>query len=321
MEQDLRISELPESVSITGAEILPIVKSGTTSYSTITTILNANLPLTSSGIVVGADSIVPATPQGASLGTADKPFKELFLQSGSLSIESDTEGVEPTVISNADGNILISAGGMQLLGSGAFVAKTGSFDYISGSMTQVGDYTQNGNYNMTGNKTITGSLNITGSLYINSNKQFNYGQFYDTTTQSGSANTAYAMKLNTTDGHDGVTVVSGSRITVATGGFYNLQFSAQFQETVNASAEISVWLRKGGVNVPLSNTELTIEKVQGGGKAVAAWNFAIQLNANEYVELVWSSTRATTQLHYHGTQTNPVRPETPSIIATLTQIA
>ena len=47
----------------------------------------------------------------------------------------------------------------------------------------------------------------------------------------------------------------------------------------------------------------------------------IQLNANQYVELVWSSNSADTQLHYHSTQTTPTRPATPSVIITVTQIA
>jgi hypothetical protein len=291
-------------------------------------------------------NLVPKTARGATLGTNERPFREIYVQSGSINIASDVIGDPNTTLSNVGGNILVSAGGMRLVEPGnSFIAETGSFQYISGSLTQVGSYKrfgntilvgnqettgslivsgstiQIGNNTLTGNTQLSGSVSISGSLYMNGNKQFNYGQFCDTTTQSGSANTAYPMKLNTTDVSNGVSVVNGTQITVDNTGIYNLQFSAQFQETVNAAAEISVWLRKGGVNVINSNTELTIEKVAGGGKLVAAWNYMIQLNATEYVELVWSSDKSTTQLHYHTTQTNPTRPVTPSIIATLTQIA
>ena len=56
-----------------------------------------------------------------------------------------------------------------------------------------------------------------------------YGAFQDTTDQSAaSTTTAYAITLNTTDFSNGVSVVSNSRITFATGGIYDIKFSIQF---------------------------------------------------------------------------------------------
>jgi hypothetical protein len=52
--------------------------------------------VTSSGITVSGD-IVPTTPQGATLGTADKPFAELYIQSGSIH-ESDPPSDPPHYI-------------------------------------------------------------------------------------------------------------------------------------------------------------------------------------------------------------------------------
>jgi hypothetical protein len=150
----------------------------------------------------------------------------------------------------------------------------------------------------------------------------NYGQFSDTTIQNGSgtSSTAHAMRFNTIDLASGFSIVSGTRITAANSGTYNLQFSAQLLQPTNNAADISIWLSKNGTNVPNSNTDLTIEKVSGGGKLVAAWNYIVQLNPTEYVELMWSSTRSDTQIHYQGIQSSPSRPATPSIIVTMTQI-
>jgi hypothetical protein len=216
--------------------------------------------------------------------------------------------------------------GRSIISSSAQITALG---FISSSQTlDTASFATTGSNTFNGNQTITGSLtlssgsalNINDGFYVNGNKQFNYGQFSDLTIQSGSDNTAYPMKLNTTDVSMGVSVVSGSFIKVANTGIYNLQFSAQLEQTSNNAAEVSIWLRKDGTNIPNSNTEVTIEKISGGGKMVAAWNYMVQLNANQYVELMWCSTRSDTQLHYHGTQSTPNRPKTPSVIVTMTQI-
>jgi hypothetical protein len=216
--------------------------------------------------------------------------------------------------------------GRSIISSSAQITALG---FISSSQTlDTASFATTGSNTFNGNQTITGSLtlssgsalNINDGFYVNGNKQFNYGQFSDLTIQSGSDNTAYPMKLNTTDVSMGVSVVSGSFIKVANTGIYNLQFSAQLEQTSNNAAEVSIWLRKDGTNIPNSNTEVTIEKISGGGKMVAAWNYMVQLNANQYVQLMWCSTRSDTQLHYHDVQSTPTRPATPSVIATLTQI-
>ena len=150
----------------------------------------------------------------------------------------------------------------------------------------------------------------------------NYGQFYDLTTQSGSANTAYSMKLGNTDMASGVSIVSGSQIVVENTGTYNLQFSAQLGNTANTTIDFDIWLSKNGQNVDNTNTEVTLTKQAGSlGRMVAAWNFLIQLNAGEYAELKWNCSASTGQIQYQTTQTSPTRPAIPSVILTMTQLA
>jgi hypothetical protein len=125
-----------------------------------------------SGTTTLGGNIVPLAPRGATLGTLELPFADIYVSSGSINI-AGIVGQPNTTLSNVSGNILISAGGMQLIGSGSFNATTGSFQYISGSMKQVGDYTQVGNYSISGSKSITGSLYLTGSGgvgFINSHR-------------------------------------------------------------------------------------------------------------------------------------------------------
>jgi cytoskeletal protein CcmA (bactofilin family) len=148
-------------------------------------------------------NIVPLSPRGATLGTLERPFSEIFVSSGSINIASDIPGDPNTTLTNIGGNILVSAGGMRLVGGASFIAATGSFGYISGSMTQVGNYTQQGNYVMVGNKTISGSLIISGSGFINNRRiltDLDSGSF--TTTSSLNSLTAsfnsFSSSVNST---------------------------------------------------------------------------------------------------------------------------
>jgi hypothetical protein len=163
---------------------------------------------------------------------------------------------------------------------------------------------------------------VSGSSFTRwGNKLFNYGQFSDTTTQSGSADTAYPMKFNTTDSSFNVTVVNGSRLSVSNTGLYNVQFSAQLHTISNESVDFSVWFAMTGSIIPNSNTDFTIEKISGGGYAVAALNFLTPITAGDYIELYYSKTTAGGRILAQGIRSNPTRPATPSVIVTLTQVA
>ena len=82
------------------------------------------------------------------------------------------------------------------------------------------------------------------------------GSFYDTTDQTNSANTAKVVTINTTDISRGVSIVSGSRITVDRAGVYNIQFSAQFENSDVSDQDVSLWFKKNGVDIDQSNTFL-----------------------------------------------------------------
>ena len=169
---------------------------------------------------------------------------------------------------------------------------------------------------------FTSSINsITGSYVLTSSNAF-YGAFSDSTIQSGSANTAYSMRLNTTDKVNGFSVANGTRITAAHKGVYNLQFSAQLRNTANTNITFDIWLAYTGSDYANSNTAIDVTKVPGSnGKTVAAWNFIVPIEANDYVELKWSCNDSTGQLFATSSVTAPVRPATPSVIATITQVA
>ena len=145
-----------------------------------------------------------------------------------------------------------------------------------------------------------------------------YGAFSDTTTQTiASINTAYAMTFNTTDSSNGVTIGSPtSRLVVTEQGVYNIQFSAQLDKASGAAATAHIWLRKNGTNVPNTASKVVIQGT--AAELVAAWNFIIQLEPTNYVELMWAADDANVVLL--AASATSVWPAIPSVICTITQV-
>jgi hypothetical protein len=143
-----------------------------------------------------------------------------------------------------------------------------------------------------------------------------YGSFYDTTTQIPAAiNVAYAMTFNTTDLSFGVTRGSPtSRIFVDRPNIYNVQFSAQVHKTSGGVGLVYVWLRKNGTNVPDSTGQI---RIQGNdGETLAAWNYIIQLNDGDYIELMWEVDDTSVELLAEAA--TAIHPSIPSVILTVT---
>lgn len=143
-----------------------------------------------------------------------------------------------------------------------------------------------------------------------------YGSFYDTTTQTAAAiNVAYAMTFNTVDLSFGVTRGSPtSRIYIDRPNVYNVQFSAQVDKTAGGVGFVWIWLRKNGVNVPDSSGQI---RIQGNNaELVVGWNYIIELNAGDYIELMWEVDNTSVILLAEAA--SAVHPSVPSIILTVT---
>lgn len=297
---DSKISALPSATSLDGTELLPFVQGGVTTQATAQDILNADLPITSSGITLTGD-IVPSTPLGATLGSVDKPFAELFLQSG-------------------------------------------SFQYISGSLTQLGDY------NRIGDTITTGSVDFSGSFeaslqedYVwvgNSNGRSTpttidqlassgslvksaYISLYDTSSQplitSGSEQ---VVTFSSSWGQSGMSLVSGSRLVMENQGTYQFSFVAQVTNSDNAVHDAYFWIKYNGSNFPNSTTKMTLPTRKDSGDASAqlmSINIVGQNTVdNGYIELWWTGDNTTLSLE-ETPAFGPV-PETPSIIANIVRV-
>lgn len=151
-----------------------------------------------------------------------------------------------------------------------------------------------------------------------------YGGFSDGTDQTGSISAGTVMTFNTTDVADGVTLASNSQITVPNTGKYNLQFSAQFKNITNAQEDVTVWLRINGVDLANSATQYTIPARKSAGifgYGVASLTFLLEMNANDYVEVLWLPTSTSVTLEALPLSVSPAYPAIPSIIATMVQVA
>lgn len=147
-------------------------------------------------------------------------------------------------------------------------------------------------------------------------KRKRYGTFYDTTTQVAAAiNTAYPITFNTTDLSFGVyRGATTSRIYVDEPGVYDFQFSAQLDNTSGGSHLVYIWCRINGVDVANSASQVRLKGTDG--ELVAAWNFVLQLKADDYFELVYSVSDVAVQIVAQAAAA-PV-PAIPSILLSVT---
>ncbi|MBU6287588.1 MAG: hypothetical protein KGS10_05445 [Chloroflexi bacterium] len=150
-----------------------------------------------------------------------------------------------------------------------------------------------------------------------------YGSFYDTTDQvAASANTPYAMQLNSTAEYNGVTIANNgsgnpTRITFANAGTYNIQFSAQLHDDGGGGGgghHAYIWLALDGVDVAESNTRVDV--ANASPYVVAAWNWIVTVTANQYAEIMWQVSSTALRIERDTTPT----PDIPSVIATAQQI-
>lgn len=117
-----------------------------------------------------------------------------------------------------------------------------------------------------------------------------HGSFYDTTEQQNPvANAVNLMKLNNTVSAYGCRVGQPtSRVYIGETGVYNIQFSTQLDKTAGGSPQpIYIWLRINGVSVPYSASKVVVKDTSA--ELVAAWNFIVTLESEDYFEIAWSS--------------------------------
>jgi hypothetical protein len=105
---------------------------------------------------------------------------------------------------------------------------------------------------------------------------------------------------------------------------YNLQFSIQLENLTTSIESIDIWFRKNGTDIPASNSRFGVSARKGAGNPshlIAGLNYFIDMQANDYVELVWCTTDVLAKIVAYTAGTSPTRPAVPSIIATMSFVS
>ena len=199
--------------------------------------------------------------------------------------------------------------------SGTLQSFSSSLVEVSAPFTVTGSLGVSGSTIIRGDTTVTGSLNLTGSFFVNGQKQFNYIAVSHTASILPTQNISGSFIYSTVAASSGISVVSGSRITFANTGTYNIQFSAQLYAPTN-NTNVYIWFKKNGTNIANSATQIDIGSADYG---VAAWNYVDTFTSGSYVEIAYQTDQTTTQFQYAAATGNI--PAIPSIIATVTQVA
>lgn len=142
----------------------------------------------------------------------------------------------------------------------------------------------------------------------------------------------YTVSVSQTVASTTITGTRSSKLVVTYPGRYNIQFSAQFVNTDSQIHDIDVWFRKNGVlsstaDIANSNSQFSVPNKHGSidGHLIGALNFFIDLEANEYIEIMWHTYDVSTTVQalpaVSASGTTPAIPATPSIIATVSYVS
>jgi hypothetical protein len=348
MGQDLPISLLPSLSAATNETLIAVVYSGVsgnTTYQMTTQDFIKSIPF---GTMY--QDWIPDVTNTYSIGTSGKTIQSIHVGAGTVFIGPNgalgiddtgvlfslngfatnffvlgavtesgvttTSGVTFTV--SGDDVIFAPVSGQtfnlnkQLIPTGGTTGQV--FTKTGGTSYEWGWTTLTGTSGTSGTNGTSGTSSTGGTRY--------HGAFYSDVTQTLSmVNGPQVMSANTTTASSGVVLSANTRFVALNSGVYNLQFSAQLSKTSSNTDEVAIWFRKNGVDIPQTNTEMQVAKQGTYGKLVAAWNFIERLNTNDYLEIVWASADITYELLAESAKVSPyVKPATPSIIVTVTQV-
>jgi hypothetical protein len=200
---------------------------------------------------------------------------------------------------------------------------------VEGKSNNTGEFTLN-----TGNATTTtifderignNSVILFAPLTLSAaaTNAYPYGTFEERADITfATANTPQVLDLSESEYTVGMSLAS-NRITVSYAGVYDLDVSALFVNTAVQIHEAYIWVRVNGTDVPHSATKFSVIESHGGvdGYMPINVNHPLELDANDYVEVVASVDNTGIYLENYVAQTTPfVRPAIPALMVNLQMI-
>lgn len=123
------------------------------------------------------------------------------------------------------------------------------------------------------------------------------GLFFNTVDQTFAAtNTGYPVVFNATYLSNAVKLQTGStsKIEVSIGGIYNFQYSGQLLSTNSSAKDVFIWIKRNDITIGYSTHAYTLT---GNGEYLEiSWNFNIDLDVGEYLELEIAATDTNVRL-------------------------
>jgi hypothetical protein len=159
-------------------------------------------------------------------------------------------------------------------------------------------------------------IGVNGGQYIDCPN----GLFFSTDDQPiVAANVGQPIDFPTEYLNNAVRVNSGtdSRVYVDIGGIYNFQFSGQLLSGSASAKQVYIWIARNGTDIGYSTHQYT---VSGSDTHLnISWNFDIDLDEGEYIEMQWASSDVNMKLE--STAATAVHPGMPSAVMAVNFIA
>lgn len=146
------------------------------------------------------------------------------------------------------------------------------------------------------------------------------GLFFNTSDQTlASTNTATPVEFTSTYLSNAVEVNAGtdSRIYVRVSGVYNFQFSGQLKSGSASAKQIYIWIVRNGTDIGYSTHQYTLEG--SNNHLNIAWNFNIDLNDGDYMELEWAAND--TNVTFEATAATSPHPGIPSAVIAVNYVS
>ena len=115
-----------------------------------------------------------------------------------------------------------------------------------------------------------------------------YAEFSKTGTVSPAViNTSYAISWDNVEIANGITIVSGSQITVSESGLYQFNTTLQLSSGSSSAKNVLFWFKKNGTNI-VNTTRATTTDINNGYTPISLSEF-FSLDAGDYIEMWWQA--------------------------------